>query len=198
MTTSTRRALALPALLAALVALWFLPPLLLPHPVTNEHIELSGDGMLVLLAALGASLLAPAIGRLRDRGPGGLIALGTFWLAMGPIAIAVLRAVGSTSDDAFGPLLLMPVLTVPTGAIILGQGLRRRRRGLRGPAWGAVARGLLAAAGVGAWMLARGSAEWRLAPYGLDVMVLEALAAAAVLGIGAAEPRGSAGPATGR
>jgi hypothetical protein len=99
MTTSTRRALSVPASLAALAALWFLPPLLLPHPVTNEHIELSGDGMLVLLAALGASLLALAISRLRDRGPGGLIALGTFWLAMGPVAMAVLRAVGSTSDD---------------------------------------------------------------------------------------------------
>jgi hypothetical protein len=91
----------------------------------------------------------------------------------------------------------MPGLTVPTGAVILVQGLRRRRRGVRRPPWAAVARGLLAAAGVGVWALARGSAEWKLAPYGLDVIVLEALAASAVLGIGAAAPRGSAGPATG-
>jgi hypothetical protein len=189
MTTSTRRLLALPAFLTALAALWFLPPLLLPHPVTNQHIELSDLGLLVLLSALGGSLLALAIGRLRDRGPGGIIGLGAFWLGMGPVAVLAFLAVGNPSDDAFGPLLLMPVLTVPAGAIILGTGLRRRHRGLRGPAWAAVARGLLAAAGVGAWTLARGSAEWKLAPYGLDVMVLEALAAATVLGIGAAEPR---------
>ncbi len=185
----SQRAAILTTGAALLAALWFLPPALLPHPVTNQDIELSTAAFLVLLLALGGSLLAVPIGRRRNWQREGLIGLGAFWLALGPVAILALRATGKSSAAAFGPLLLMPFLTVPAGLVVAGAGLRRPDGGAGRSAWMAVARGLLAAALTAAWILARGAAEWRLAPYGLDVMVLAAVAAAGVLYLGAVRQR---------
>jgi len=52
-----------------------------------------------------------------------------------------------------------------------------------------MARGVVAAAIVTLWLLARGATDWLQAPYGFDIYVLITVAAAAVLIMGA-DPMG--------
>ena len=171
-----------------LVLLWIMPAVLFPHPGVNDAIEFAYFGPLIFLMTLIAALLSNVGVRLWGWRVEGPVGLGVFFLGIAAAFVLSIYAFGNFSNDRFAPLFLTVLLSVPVGIAIVITGflLRGRRRGrlLIG-----MARGVVAAAIVTLWLLARGATDWLQAPYGFDIYVLITVAAAAVLFMGA-DPMG--------
>ena len=168
---------------------WIMPAALFPHPGVNDALEFAFVGPLVYVITIIASLLSlVGVGPLgwKAEGP---VGLGVFFLGVVAAFVLSIVAFGNFSDDRFAPLFLTPALAVPVGlALIVACLVMRSRR--RGNLLMGAVRGLVAAGVVALWLLARGATDWLQAPYGFDVYVLIAVAAAAVLFLGV-DARGS-------
>jgi hypothetical protein len=170
-------------LVVVLVLLWVMPGALLPHPGVKDSLELSAPGPLLYLLTLGASLLSLlGVGLLgwKAEGP---VGLGAFLLGLAAAFVLAIITFGNFSNDRFAALLITPVLAVPVGGALVAASLVMRSSSRGRPLTGAV-RGVVAAGVVAVWLLARGAADWLQAPYGFDIYVLIAVAAATVLFLG--------------
>jgi hypothetical protein len=177
-------------LAVVLVLLWVMPGALFPHPGVNDALEYSALGPLLYLLTLVASLLSlVGVGVLRWKVEGP-VGLGAFWLGLAAAFVLAIVTFGNFSNDRFAALLITPVLAVPVGSALVVTSLLMRSSSRGRPLIGVV-RGVVAAAVVAAWLLARGAADWLQAPYAFDIYLLITVAAAAVLflGVGARSGR---------
>ncbi|HEX9098235.1 MAG TPA: hypothetical protein VF956_01965 [Candidatus Dormibacteraeota bacterium] len=168
-----------------LALLWLMPSVLFSHPGVNDAIELSSFGPLLYLITLGAGLLSlVGVGRLgwRTSGP---IGLGVFLLGLAAAFVLAILAFGNFSNDRFLALYVTPVLGVPVGIALIVAGFAMPSRQRKNPVSGALI-GLAAAVILAAWLLVRGATDWLQAPYGFDIYVVIAVAAATVFYVGAA------------
>ena len=176
---------SLPGVALVLVLLWLMPGVLFPHPGTNDALELSALGPLLYLITLGASTLSLVGVAVRGWKAEGTVGLGVFLLGVAAVFVLAIVAFGNFSNDRFAPLFLTPVLAVPVGAALVVVAGGVLRSSPRGNLWLGGVRGVVAAAVVAVWVLARGATDWLQAPYGFDVYVLITVAAAVVLYLGA-------------
>jgi hypothetical protein len=177
------RLVAALTLAAILVLLWLMPGVLFPHPGINEALELSAAGPLLYVITLGAGGLSLVGVGLRGWKTEGPVGLGVFLLGVAAAFGLAIVTFGNSSDDRFLPLFFTPALAVPVGVATVVAGLMMRSRSRGRPLAGGV-RGMAAASVVAVWLLARGANGWLQAPYGFDVFVLIAVAAATVLYLG--------------
>jgi hypothetical protein len=178
------RLLGAAAVAVVLVLLWLMPGVLFPHPGTNDALELSALGPLLYLITLGASLLSLVGVAVRGWKAEALLGLGVFLLGVAAAFVLAIATFGNFSNDRFAPLFLTPLLAVPVGVVLVVAGLVMRSGRRENRLLGAV-RGAAAAAVVTFWVLARGATVWLQAPYGFDIYLLIAVAAAVVLYLGA-------------
>jgi hypothetical protein len=158
---------------------------LFPHPGINDALGLSALGPLLYVITLGASTLSLVGVAVRGWKAEGAVGLGVFLLGAAAAFVLAVVTFDNFSDDRFAPLFLTPVLAGPVGAalVVVAGGVLRSSR--RGNPWLGGVRGVVAAAVVAVWVLARGATDWLQAPYGFDVYVLITVAAAVVLYLGA-------------
>lgn len=168
---------------AALAAgLWVLPPLAFPNPGPNDAIVLA-DLSLPLAGAIVLAAIVALIGGYRQGwSSAGPVALGTFFIGAATALVIGLVNFGNMSNDRYLGLLFLPVVFFPFGIVVLAIGLTVRSTG---QTWLGLLIGGLATAVLIAWVLGRGARDWLLAPYGFDVLLLIALAAAVVYIAGA-------------
>ena len=173
------------AIAIVLVLLWLMPGVLFLHPGANDAIELSSFGPLLYLLTLGASLLSlVGVWRLGWKASGP-IALGVFLLGLAAAFVLAILDFGNLSNDRFLALDVTPVLGVPVGIALIVVGFAMPSRQRKNPVSGALI-GLTAAVILAVWLLVRGATDWLQAPYGFDIYVVIAVAAATVLYLGAA------------
>lgn len=164
---------------AAVVALvlWFLVPVVYGHPSTNEALDLSSLGPLLLLIVLLGGLASIGTTVAHRSSAAVPLSLGLLGAGAGGLMLAGLAQFGNTGDDRFMALLFLPYVAIPLGAVPLLVGVLVRSAA-GGEVRGAVLRGFIALAVIAAWLFARGSRDWLLAPYGFDWFCVIALAAA--------------------
>ncbi|HET9783138.1 MAG TPA: hypothetical protein VFR33_15335 [Candidatus Dormibacteraeota bacterium] len=166
-----------------LVALWLFPSVLFPNPGANDAPILWNAP----IPLVGLTLLACVAAVVYDRSKASSIAtstaLGIFLIGVAVAFLIGLATFANLSNDRYWPFLLSPVVFAPAGLAVLVVGLAGRSiNGIevgRGIVLGGAATLFLIV-----WMLARGSRDWLLAPYGFDITLLIALEAAVVFLIG--------------
>lgn len=152
----------------ALAWLWVFPGLMFAQPNTNDAIGLADAEWLLLLGTIGGAVAAYASVR-GARGAAVRAALGVFLLGAAAALVLGLVVFGNLSNDRFGQLIFFPPIIGAVGlagmvvAVVTGRG--RGRELARGAVYGVVA-----ALVVALWVLARGSRDWLLAPYGFDIL----------------------------
>lgn len=155
-------------ILLALAWLWVFPGLMFSQPNTNDAIGLADAEWLLLLGTIGGAVVAFVVVR-GARGTTVRAGLGVFLLGAAAALVLGLVVFGNASNDRFGQLIFFPPVIAAVGlagivvAVVTGGG--RRRELARGAAYGVVA-----AVVVALWVLARGSRDWLLAPYGFDIL----------------------------
>jgi hypothetical protein len=176
--------------LAITVGLWTWPALAFPNPGVNDAMTLSDLTLPVVAATLLACVVALVLGYVRRWPSAAPVALGTFLVGVAMVFLIGLMTIGNMSNDRFMPLLFLPVPFALVGIVILAFGLGRRTAGATpiGLMIGGIATALLLV-----WILARGSRDWLLAPYGFDVLLMIALGSAVVFLLGVTWRR-SGGP----
>lgn len=107
------------------------------------------------------------------------VGLGVFLLGLVPAFVLAIVTFGNFSNDRFAPLYLTPLLALPVGIAILIAAIVMSSRSARGMLRGSV-RGALPAIVVALWIQIRGATDWLQAPYGFDLYMLIAVAAASV------------------
>lgn len=182
------------AVLVLLGVLWVLPGVLFSNPGPNDAPILWTIPLPIIGLTLVASLAAVVFERVNRRPTTASVALGTYVVGVALVFLVGLLTVANLSNDRFWPFLLAPAIFAPTGIVILLVALVGRST-----TWAEASRGVVigavAAALVLIWMLARGSRDWLLAPYGFDIWLLIALEAFAVFLAGGTrqpQPRGLA------
>lgn len=175
--------------IAATSALWVLPVIVFPSPGANDAPVLWTLPMPIVALTIAASVVAVARDRSKGRPVTRSIALATYLVGVAVAFVAGLIAgVANLQDDRFWPFLLSPVVfgIAAVGLIVFAVAGRRVTKDE--VASGAVI-GALAALFLLAWILARGSRDWLLAPYGFDVCLLIALESAVVFVAGSRASR---------
>ncbi len=169
---------------AGAVALWVFPGVMFPTPGPNDAPILWSLPMPVVALTLAASVAVVVRDASRKRPITRSVALGTLFIGVAiAFVIGLIAGVANLQNDRFWPFLLSPVVFGIAGVVLLAVGVAGRRTTRSETASGAVI-GSLAALFLVAWILARGSRDWLLAPYGFDVCLLITLEAAAVWVIG--------------
>ena len=162
------------------VALWVLPGAMFPAPGANDAPILWSLPMPVVALTLAASIAVVARDASRKQPITRSVALGTLFIGVAiAFVIGLIAGVANLQNDRFWPFLLSPVVFGIFGVMLLAVGVAGRRTTRAETVSGAVI-GSLAALFLVAWILARGSRDWLLAPYGFDVCLLITLEAAAV------------------
>jgi hypothetical protein len=167
--------------LAITAGLWVLPALAFPNPGINDAMTLADLTLPVVGETLLGCIVALALSYVRHWPSAGPVALGTFLIGVAMALVSGLVTIGNMSNDRFMPLLLLPLPFAVVGTVVLAFGLGRRTAGAAriGLMLGGIATALLLA-----WILARGSRDWLLAPYGFDVLLLILLGSAVVFVLG--------------
>ncbi len=169
---------------ATAVALWVFPGLMFPAPGPNDAPILWNLPMPVVALTLAGCAAVVVRDAARKRPITRSVALGTFLVGVAiAFVIGLIAGVADLQNDRFWPFLLSPVVFGIAGVVLLGLGVTGRRATRSESLSGAVI-GSLAALFLVAWILARGSRDWLLAPYGFDVCLLITLEAAAVWVVG--------------
>lgn len=169
---------------AAAVALWVVPAVMFRAPGANDAPVLWTLPMPVVGLTLAACVAVVVRDAARQRPITRSVALGTFLVGVAiAFVIGLIAGVANLENDRFWPFLLSPVVFGIAGVVVLVVAVAGRRAAGSEVVSGAVL-GLLAAAFLAAWILARGSSDWLLAPYGFDVSLLIALEAAVVFVVG--------------
>jgi hypothetical protein len=176
-----RSAVVVVILAAVLAVLWVLPPLVFPHPGTNDAIDLSSLEPPVLLVGLVGLVIAIV----RSRGAQHVrisAGLGVFFIGVAADFVVGLAAFGNTSNDRFAAIVFGPFAFggAALGVLISGLLTRGTDRPSRSDLLRGAGYGLAAASAVAAWVLVRGSRDWLLAPYGFDVLLAILVLGAAV------------------
>lgn len=165
------------AVLIALGAVLLFPSVVFPHPGTNDAIAIAdAEWPLMLLEVVGA-VAAYAIFR-GWRGAFIRSGIGVFLFGAGVSLVVGLLVFGNLSNDRFAPLLFFPPVFGLLGlvgiVVAVASGVQFRGELLRGAGYG-----LAFAVVFGAFTLRRGAADWLLAPYGFDLILL-----IGILGVG--------------
>ncbi len=172
------------AVLALLAALWMFPVVFFANPGANDAQILWTVPLPIAGLTLLASLAAVIAERAKGLSISSSVALGTYVVGVALVFLIGLATVANLSNDRFWPFLLVPVAFAPTGIVLLLVALFGRST-----TWAAPSRGLViggaAALLLLVWMLARGSRDWLLAPYGFDIWLLISLEALVVFLAGA-------------
>ena len=167
------------AAVAVLVVLWVIPLIFFSNPGTNDAIWLSNLEFLLVLVGWVVAIVAVVRSGARRGAVSG--ELGVFEVVAAAGLVLGLVVFGNMSDDRFLPLIFVPPLIAAPGLLLIVVGLlatTNRRELLRPAIYGAAA-GLL----VAAWILARGSRDWLLAPYGFDELAVIVVGAAALVAL---------------
>ena len=160
-----------------------MPAVLFPHPGVNEALELSALGPLVYIVTLiGSGLSVVVVRRLAWKAEM-RVGLAVFLLGLVPAFVLAIVTFGNFSNDRFAPLYLTPLLALPVGIAILIAAIGMSSRSAGGMLKGAV-RGAVPAIVVALWIQIRGARDWLQAPYGFDLYMLIAVAAASVCFLG--------------
>lgn len=169
---------------AVAVALWVFPGVAFPAPGPNDAPILWSLPMPVVGLTLAASFAVVVRDASRKLPITRSVALGTLFIGVAiAFVIGLIVGVANLQNDRFWPFLLSPVVFGIAGVALLAVGVAGRRA-TRSEAMSGVVIGSLAALFVMAWILARGSRDWLLAPYGFDVCLLITLEAAAAWVVG--------------
>ena len=166
------------------VALWVFPGVMFPAPGPNDAPILWSLPMPVIALTLAASIAVVARDASRKRPIMRSLALGTFLVGAAiAFVIGLIVGVANLQNDRFWPFLLSPVVFGIAGIVLLAMSVAGRRT-TRSETVSGVVIGLFAALFLVAWIVARGSRDWLLAPYGFDVCLLITLEATAVWVVG--------------
>lgn len=163
--------------LGALVVLWVFPLIFFSKPGTNDAIWLADLEFVLIL--FGWIVVVVAIVVSGERRGAVFVELGAFEIVAAAALVLGLVVFGNISNDRFLPLIFLPPLIGAPGPLLILVALviTARRRVLIRPAIYGAAPGLF----VVAWVLARGSRDWLLAPYGFDELVVIVVVAAALV-----------------
>jgi hypothetical protein len=160
--------------------LWLWPALAFPNPGVNDAMTLADLTLPVVGVTLLACIVAVVLGYVRRWPYAAPVALGTFLIGVALAFVIDLLTIGNMSNDRFMPLLFLPIPFAAVGMVVLALGLSRRKAGIPiGLTIGGIATLFLLA-----WLVARGSRDWLLAPYGFDVLLLILLGSAVVFLLG--------------
>ncbi len=173
------RAVALVAVPVALAALWGFPFVVFPSPGPNDAPWLWTLPIPVVGLTLAASFTAVGFERRRRRPAAASVALGTYMAGVAVAFLIGLLTVANLTDDRFWPFLVSPVVFGPAGLVLVLAGVVGRSVA-RSEVFQGTLTGAVAALFLLVWMLARGSRDWLLAPYGFDICLLISLEAVVV------------------
>lgn len=169
--------------LLVLAGLWIFPSVMFPNPGANDAPILWTAPMPIVGLTLLGSLAAVIVDRVKGKSATASIALGTYMVGVAVVFLISLVTFANLSNDRYWPFLLTPVVFVPAGIALILIGLVGRS-----VSSSEIARGLGVAVAATVfllvWMLARGSRDWLLAPYGFDICLLISLEAAIVFLVG--------------
>lgn len=151
-----------------LVALWFFPSVVFPHPGANDAIWLANlELLLILVGAVGTIAAVVLSGSQRAAV---CVELAVLLIGSGAAMLLGLAVFGNFTNDRFLPLVFLPPLIAGPGLFLLLIGLLLR--GNRRDVLAAAAYGAVGVVVVAVWIVLRGARDWLLAPYGFDELAV--------------------------
>lgn len=170
-------------MVAVIAVLWIFPSVLFPNPGANDASILWTAPMPIVGLTLLVSVALVGADRAKGRSTTASVALGSFMVGVAVAFLAGLVVFANLSNDRYWPFLLTPAVFAPAGLVLLMVGLVGRTIDRSEMARG-LAIGVSATLFLLAWLLARGSRDWLLAPYGFDICLLISLEAAVTYLVG--------------